>query len=80
MPLNTLMPRELRALAPAPVASTSGSTPRMKAKEVIRIGRNRTREASTAASRIGLPSRIAVLARHLDDQDAVLRRQARSAA
>ena len=55
MPLNTLMPSERRAFAPAPVARTSGSTPRMKAKDVIRIGRKRIRDASTAASRIGLP-------------------------
>src|SRR5713101_2551147 len=31
IPLNTAMPIDLRALAPAPVASTSGTTPRMKA-------------------------------------------------
>src|SRR5262249_41238715 len=35
IPLATAMPRERRALAPAPLASTSGSTPRMKVKEVI---------------------------------------------
>ena len=29
----------MRAAAPAPVAVTSGTTPRMKANEVIRIGR-----------------------------------------
>ncbi len=56
MPLNTVMPIDLRALAPAPLAITSGATPRMNANEVIRIGRNRARAASTAASRIGLPS------------------------
>ena len=56
MPLNTVMPIDLRALAPAPVASTSGSTPRMKANEVIRMGRNRARAASIAASTIGLPA------------------------
>ena len=55
IPLNTLSPREIRPLAPAPVASTKGTTPRPKANEVIRIGRNRERAASTAASRIGLP-------------------------
>ena len=58
MPENTVMPIDLRALAPAPVASTSGTTPRMKAKEVIRIGRNRERAASIAASSTGLPSRL----------------------
>src|SRR5690606_24714008 len=35
MPLTTAMPIDLRPLAPAPSASTSGTTPRMKAKEVI---------------------------------------------
>ncbi|MBA7658413.1 hypothetical protein ES703_66364 [subsurface metagenome] len=57
MPENTVMPIDLRALAPAPVASTSGSTPRMKANDVIRIGRNRARAALTADSSSGLPSR-----------------------
>ena len=56
MPLNTAMPIDLRALAPAPVARTSGSTPKMKAKEVMRMGRKRARAASTADSRMGLPS------------------------
>ena len=56
MPPNTAMPIERRAAAPAPVARTSGNTPRMKANEVMTIGRNRSRAASTAASRIGLPS------------------------
>src|ERR1700758_4439311 len=55
MPLRTLRPREMRPLAPAPVASTSGTTPSPKANEVIRIGRNRRRDASTAASRMGSP-------------------------
>ena len=49
MPLNTAMPIDLRALAPAPVATTSGATPRMNANDVIRIGRKRARAASTAA-------------------------------
>ena len=57
MPENTVMPIDLRALAPAPVASTSGTTPRMKANDVIRIGRKRARAASTADSSSGLPSR-----------------------
>src|SRR5262249_42251682 len=49
MPLNTVIPIDLRALAPAPVATTRGATPRMKANDVIRIGRRRARAASTAA-------------------------------
>src|SRR5262245_53245773 len=56
MPVNTVMPIDTRALAPAPLASTSGTTPRMKANDVITIGRNRARAASVAASRIGLPA------------------------
>src|SRR5215469_18847521 len=50
MPLNTVMPIDLRALAPAPLAITSGTTPRIKANEVIRIGRSRAIAPSTAAS------------------------------
>src|SRR5262249_15941758 len=55
MPLSTLSPSDFWPLPPPPVPSTSGPTARPKAKEVIRIGRNRERDASTAASRIGLP-------------------------
>ena len=33
------------SIAPAPVAPTRGKTPRMKANEVITIGRNRIRAA-----------------------------------
>src|SRR3954468_14625389 len=36
IPVATVIPNDLRALAPAPVAMTSGTTPRMKANEVIR--------------------------------------------
>jgi hypothetical protein len=36
--------------APAPVEKTSGETPRMNASEVIRMGRKRSRAASTAAA------------------------------
>ena len=50
MPLKTAVPSERRISAPAPVATTSGTTPRMKAKEVIKIGRSRSREASLVAS------------------------------
>ena len=50
MPLKTAVPSDCRISAPAPVAITSGTTPRMKAKEVMRIGRSRSREASTVAS------------------------------
>jgi len=50
IPKKTAVPRVRRISAPAPSAMTSGSTPRMNAKEVMMIGRNRTLAASTAAS------------------------------
>jgi hypothetical protein len=74
MPENTVMPIDLRALAPAPVASISGTRPRMKANDVIRMGRRRERAASTADSSSGLPS-VMQLQPDLDDQDGVFRRQ-----
>ena len=39
----------------APVAIASGTTPRMKASEVMTMGRKRSRAASTAASKIESP-------------------------
>ena len=55
MPPATAVPTEWRASWPAPVANTSGSTPRMKASEVIRIGRKRSLDASIAASTMVIP-------------------------
>ena len=55
MPPATAVPTECRASWPAPLANTSGMTPRMKASDVIRIGRSRMRAASTAASAIVIP-------------------------
>ncbi len=55
MPPATAVPTELRAAAPAPVASASGITPRMNASDVIRMGRSRMRADSTAASTIDRP-------------------------
>ena len=55
MPKNTAVPSDCRISAPAPVAIASGSTPKMKANEVIRIGRSRVRAAMTAASKRSLP-------------------------
>ena len=55
IPYTTLVPTEWRLAAPAPLDSNNGTTPRMKAKEVIRIGRNRSRAASRAASRVDIP-------------------------
>ena len=54
MPLNTAVPSDRRISAPAPEASTSGTTPKMKANEVIRIGRSRSRDASSVASKTRL--------------------------
>ena len=48
---------ESRAPAPAPLAMASGTEPRMKANEVIRIGRIRIRVACWAASSASLPCR-----------------------
>ena len=45
----TSIPSDRRISAPAPAANTRGTTPRMNANEVIRIGRSRSRAASTAA-------------------------------
>ncbi len=50
MPPMTPVPTEWRAPAPAPVEKASGETPRMKASEVMRIGRSRRRAASSAAA------------------------------
>src|SRR5262249_36594979 len=49
MPPNTVVPSEFRLAAPAPVAISSGITPKMNANDVIRIGRSRTRAACRAA-------------------------------
>src|ERR1700752_2980065 len=56
MPPNTVVPTETRPAAPAPVATISGTTPRINASEVIRIGRSRIRAASIAASIVLSPS------------------------
>ncbi len=47
---RTKVPIAIRLLAPAPLARASGSTPKMNAQLVIRIGRRRIRAASRAAS------------------------------
>src|SRR5205807_2455027 len=51
-----------RALAPAPVEIAMGKTPRMKANEVMRIGRKRSRAASSTAWCSVRPSRCSVTA------------------
>ena len=45
IPENTAVPSDWRISAPAPVAIANGTTPKMKAKDVIRIGRRRVRAA-----------------------------------
>ena len=50
MPAKTAVPSDCRISEPAPVATTSGATPKMNANDVIRIGRSRVRAAVTAAS------------------------------
>ena len=62
MPLKTAIPSDRRISAPAPVATASGITPRMKANEVIRIGRSRSRHASSVASWRDRPSTCICLA------------------
>src|SRR4030088_490130 len=71
MPPNTVVPMDWRLAAPAPVANISGTTPRMKAKAVIRMGRRRRRPASIAASMMSRPSAPPALG-ELHDQDRVL--------
>ena len=56
------MPSVWRSSAPAPTAQTSGVTPRMKAIEVIRIGRSRRCAASTAAAKRSRPASSSCLA------------------
>ena len=50
MPPMMPVPIEWRALAPAPVAIAMGTVPKMKASEVMMIGRRRSSPASIAAS------------------------------
>src|SRR5262249_33188960 len=52
---NTAVPSDLRISAPAPEAMHNGTTPRMKANDVIRMGRSRNRDASTVASKTDRP-------------------------
>src|SRR6516165_10182518 len=50
MPPTTAVPMAMRLAAPAPVATASGNVPKMKAIEVMRMGRNRSCAACKAAS------------------------------
>ena len=55
IPDTTVVPSMRRAAAPAPSATQSGKQPKMKANDVIKIGRNRSRAPSSAASISGRP-------------------------
>ena len=50
MPLNTVIPSDIRAAAPAPLENINGMTPKIKAIEVMTIALNRTLDASKADS------------------------------
>ncbi len=56
MPANTAVPSVRRISAPAPSDITNGTTPRMKANDVIMIGRSRSCTASRVARRESAPS------------------------
>src|SRR6476646_9035385 len=66
MPLKTAVPSVRRISAPAPVVTRSGTTPRMNAKDVIRIGLSLSRHAALLVAKLG----------EFDDQDGVLAGQA----
>ncbi len=55
IPPSTVQPMVERATLAAPVASASGNTPRIKASEVISIGRRRRLTASRVALITGIP-------------------------
>jgi hypothetical protein len=55
IPPATPVPTALRLAAPAPVAITSGTMPRMKASDVMMIGRSRSWTAFNVASMVLLP-------------------------
>lgn len=62
IPPQTAVPSDRRLAAAAPVAKTSGRTPRMKAIDVIKIGRNRIFEALTDAAKMECPDFLSSLA------------------
>ena len=62
IPPKTAVPSETRERAPAPEAMTSGMTPRMNEKAVIRMARKRRRAAVSAASKMDFPSSRSCLA------------------
>src|SRR5260221_255812 len=56
IPEKTATPIACRISAPAPDAKTRGTTPMMKAKDVMRMGRSRSRAASSAADTRSAPA------------------------
>lgn len=56
IPPMTPVPTAMRLAAPAPLATTSGTMPRMNAMEVMMIGRRRNFTAANVASRTLLPA------------------------
>jgi len=62
IPPMTVVPMICRATEPAPVAKNKGTHPRMKAKEVIKIGRSLSLAPASAASMRGLPFSYSALA------------------
>src|SRR5207253_4119218 len=62
MPEKTAVPSDLRISAPAPEATHKGTTPRMNANDVIRIGLRRSFDASLVASNTERPSMCNCLA------------------
>ncbi len=62
MPVTTTVPRIRRDAAPDPVATHSGTHPRMNANDVMRIGRSLSFAPSSAASTRLIPSSSLALA------------------
>ena len=62
MPKNTPVPMSRRAAEPGPEANSSGRRPSIKAREVITMGRKRSRAAVRAADRAGSPLSLSSLA------------------
>ena len=71
IPPNTPVPIACCVLSLAPLASISGTTPNVKAREVIRIGRKRSFAAVNVASIRLFPS-LHQLSRELDNQNRIL--------
>ena len=72
MPPKTVVPTEWRPFSPAPLAVTRGTTPRMKAREVMRMGRRRMRGRLDSGFQNG-SALFAQLLGELHDQNGVLR-------